>query len=155
MKLDLTATYKRIDNVLYCNDTAIIKFTHSKFPDFDPLSEQGVKYMQSYINMWPQHFEILIEVVISTDINEKEAIEKYMSHERVEKQTERFIDFEQPVPEWSELDFNPQWSRQQQVQFYLERGYTSASSIAQKIDANPTYVQRLIKQLQNESQTQK
>jgi hypothetical protein len=158
MKLNFTQIYKRIDNILYCDDIAIIKFTHSKFPNFDPLSEQGVKYMQSYINMWPQHFEIL-EGWITTDDVEEEIIDIEKCRTSIEYFVEKVVKGPQVIPfhhtitsQWIENDFNPQWSRQQQVQFYLERGYTSASAIAQKINANPSYIQRLLKQLQNESQ---
>lgn len=180
MKLDLTQTYKRIDNILYCNDIAIVKFTHSKFPDFDPLSEQGVKYMQSYIDTWKDHnyFEILPGWMVADDVQEelidvekcRTSVEYFVEkvvipfneirpkssqntsgslkfHEDLSKSMTQSSEIES---KWSESDFNPQWSRKQQVEFWVDRGHTSANTIAQIINANPSYVQRLLKQVKDE-----
>lgn len=64
--LDLKKEYTRHNNILYCDRQPIVKFTVSKFPDaneYNPglkhLSLQGVKYMQKYINMFPNNFEIM------------------------------------------------------------------------------------------------
>ena len=62
--LDLKKDYARYNNILYADGNPIIKFTFSKFCDWGPntsskqyLKEQGVKYMQKYMNMWPNHWE--------------------------------------------------------------------------------------------------
>lgn len=66
--LDLKKEYTRYDQILYCDGIPIIKFTVSKFPNIGPetayknsMTLQGVKYMQNYINMFPNHFEIMNE----------------------------------------------------------------------------------------------
>lgn len=64
--LDENKNYSRYDNILYQDDVPILKFTHSRFPDWGPLSatrkylsNQGVAYMQRYINAYPQYYELM------------------------------------------------------------------------------------------------
>lgn len=64
--LDLNKNYSRYANALYCDDTPLIEFTHSKFCDWGPLSaaksylsKQGVMYMQKYIDAYPQYYKIM------------------------------------------------------------------------------------------------
>lgn len=132
MKLPLEDTvYKRVDNILYANDLPIIKFTHSKFPDFDPLSQQGVKYMQSYIDMWPQHYEICEGWIVADDPTPQEVVINVGG------------------VALDSLEGTVTLTRKQQVEFYLNQGITSPKQIAQEIGTNPSYVQRLIKEITN------
>lgn len=168
MKLDLTQTYKRIDNILYCNDIAIVKFTHSKFPDFNPLGEQGVKYIQSYIDMWKDHnyFEVLPGWMVADDTQE----ELDLMNLEVPQHLQQIIDGVKqgaeaihkalmiPITDFeikSSTTFgveshDPNSSRLDQVRYWFSRGVTSPSIIASTIDANPSYVQRLLKQVKDE-----
>jgi len=61
MQLDLEAGYGRLDNTLYQDGVPIVRFTFSKFPDYDELSPDGVKYMQRYIEGYKDrnYFDIL------------------------------------------------------------------------------------------------
>ena len=66
--LDLKKDYARYNNILYEDGNPIIKFTVSNFCDLGPeramksyLGLQGVKYMQAYMNMWPNYWEIYKE----------------------------------------------------------------------------------------------
>ena len=47
--------YSRIANVLYENNIAIYRFINGNFPDYNTLNEQSMRYMQKYINMFPQN----------------------------------------------------------------------------------------------------
>lgn len=69
MILDKTATYKRIDNILYQDDVAIVKFTFSRFCDVQKLSEGGVDYMQRYMDGYrdKNYFYVLSEVTYPLD----------------------------------------------------------------------------------------
>lgn len=66
--LDLKKEYTRYDDILYCDGIPIIYFTVDVFPDIGPESAysdymalQSVKYMQNYINMFPNNIEIMVE----------------------------------------------------------------------------------------------
>lgn len=67
--LDLKKDYARYDQILYCDGIPIIKFTDGGlFPDIGPESAaknymtlQSVKYMQTYINLYPNYCEIMAE----------------------------------------------------------------------------------------------
>lgn len=168
MKLDLTQTYKRIDNILYCNDIAIVKFTYSKFPDFDLLSEQGVKYMQSYIDTWKNHnyFEVLPGWMVADDVQEELdfmnlEVPQHLQQiiDRVKQGAEAIykastipiVDFEiKSSTTFGVESHDPNSSRLDQVRYWFSRGVTSPSIIASTIDANPSYVQRLLKQVKDE-----
>lgn len=58
MKYNPNSVYKRIDNVLYQDDVAIYNL-HSTFPDWNPLTEQGAKYMERFIEMNPTWVEMI------------------------------------------------------------------------------------------------
>ena len=59
MKLDENKTYSRKDNILYEEGIPIIKFTFSKFIDIEKLRPEAVRYMQRYIDAYPDYFEEL------------------------------------------------------------------------------------------------
>ena len=59
MKLDENKTYSRKDNILYKEGIPIIKFTFSKFIDIEKLRPEAVRYMQRYIDAYPDYFEEL------------------------------------------------------------------------------------------------
>lgn len=50
--LNLKKSYSRFNNILYADGIPIVKFTYSRFPDFEVLRDQGVIYMQNYINSY-------------------------------------------------------------------------------------------------------
>lgn len=53
--------YSRHNNILYQNGIPLYKFTYSRFPDFDVLTNQGTIYMEKYLNMYPQYFEKIMK----------------------------------------------------------------------------------------------
>lgn len=59
MKLDENKTYSRKDNILYEEGVPIVKFTFSKFIDIEKLRPEAVRYMQRYIDAYPDYFEEL------------------------------------------------------------------------------------------------
>lgn len=98
MKLNFDCIYKRIDNILYQDEIPIYRFDHN-FPDFEVLSEQGVKYMEDYINMWPKLCHVLQEVEddIFTNklLDRKEALKHY--HNAVTKNKEMEINLNNTI----------------------------------------------------------
>lgn len=149
MKLNLAQTYKRIDNILYCEDIAIVKFIKDQFPDFDSLTLQGIRYMQKYIDMYPQYCEVLEGWIVSDDIIEHTNFHLQDNCERIENQIVREQQI-QSITTFGVEGHDPNSSRLEQVRYCFSKGVTSASIIASTIDANPSYVQRLLKQIQNE-----
>ena len=85
--IDFKKDYARYNNILYENGIPIIKFINGNFCDLGPntvmrkyINEQGMKYMQRYINMFPQNcivikqqnvFEGTIFEIIINKQNEK------------------------------------------------------------------------------------
>jgi hypothetical protein len=59
MLLDPNTAYNRVDGIIYQGDTPIIRLLGTKFPDYSPLSEQGVIYMNSYFAHNPDLYEVL------------------------------------------------------------------------------------------------
>ena len=59
MKLDENKAYSRKDNILYEEGIPIVKFTFSKFIDIEKLRPEAVRYMQRYIDAYPDYFEEL------------------------------------------------------------------------------------------------
>jgi DNA polymerase-3 subunit epsilon len=66
--LDLKKDYTRYNNILYSDGIPIIYFIIDVFHDIGPesvyndyMTLQSVKYMQNYINMFPNNFEIMAE----------------------------------------------------------------------------------------------
>lgn len=57
MKLDENKTYSRKDNILYEEGVPIVKITFSKFIDIEKLRPEGVKYMERYMNAYPDYYE--------------------------------------------------------------------------------------------------
>jgi hypothetical protein len=62
------------------------------------------------------------------------------------------ISIEDPIVEThlDEESHDPNSSRLDQVRFWIEKGLTTSSSIAEKIGGHPSYVSRLIKQVKDE-----
>jgi len=57
MVLDIEKSYIRKNNVLYEEGVPIVKFTFSKFIDIEKLRPEGVKYMERYMNAYPDYYE--------------------------------------------------------------------------------------------------
>lgn len=167
MKLDLTATYKRINNILYQNDVAIVKF-HSTFIDLEEMTEQHIKYMERFIEMNVGWYEILqgedkvIAPVTDVVINAIEYIDQEIIAD-VQCQLTTPIEainvsidlnenfnttgsFNLNLQTSTEQSHDPNSSRLDQVRFWLQKGITTSAAIAEKIGGHPSYVSRLIKQ---------
>lgn len=59
MLLDPNTTYNRVGGIIYQGDEPIIRLLGTKFPDYSPLSEQGVAYMNNYFKHNPDLFEVI------------------------------------------------------------------------------------------------
>lgn len=57
MVLDIEKSYIRKNNVLYEEGIPIIKFTFSRFIDVENMRIAGIKYMQRYIELYPNYCE--------------------------------------------------------------------------------------------------
>lgn len=59
MRLNYENNYSRKNNILFENGRPILKFTFSNFIDIDKLKPGAIDYMNKYIAMWPNHFELM------------------------------------------------------------------------------------------------
>lgn len=59
MNLDPDKTYDRIDDILYLDGVALVWFIADNFIDYKNLTGRGIDYMNRYMKMWPNRFEIL------------------------------------------------------------------------------------------------
>ena len=147
MKLDRNKQYQRIDSYLIENGVQILKFLQEFSVNIDHFEENHFIYHEKYISDNPTQIEWLIE--------EEEQLEYYCDEykrgqevvEKEEKEVEVVEEVNQQDTDIS--SFNPTWSRKQQVKFYLDRGVDKVSEIAEKIGANPSYVQRLVKEIKS------
>ena len=147
MKLDRNKQYQRIDSYLIENGVQILKFLQEFSVNIDHFEENHFIYHEKYISDNPTQIEWLIE--------EEEQLEYYCDEfkssqcvvEKEEKEVEVVEEVSQQDTDIS--SFNPTWSRKQQVKFYLNRGVEKVSEIAEKIGANPSYVQRLVKEIKS------
>lgn len=62
MALDPNKTYCRKDSILYLDELPLIWFIADNFVDIEKLTGQGIDYMNRYMRMWPNRFEILNEI---------------------------------------------------------------------------------------------
>ena len=92
MKYNPTSVYKRIDNVLYQDDVAIYKL-HSTFPDWNPLTEQGAKYMERFIEMNPKWVEDLGNPCKKIEVRDEMPGCRTLGtiHETIESESEMFL----------------------------------------------------------------
>lgn len=146
MKLDRNKQYQRIDSYLIENGVQILKFLQEFSVNVDHFEENHFIYHEKYISDNPTQIEWLIE--------EEEQLEYYCDEYKrgqegvvEEKEVEVVEEVNQQDTDIS--SFNPTWSRKQQVKFYLDRGVEKVSEIAEKIGANPSYVQRLVKEIKS------
>lgn len=136
MKLHRDRQYSRKNSFLIENGVEIVKFLQGFPVDIEKFNEGDIKYHEKYITDNPDLVEWLIE--------EDEMLEYYRDDfEKVIVEKEIVVSKSQEGVE----SFDPTWSRKRQVQFYLDRGIEKSSEIAEKIGANPSYVQRLIKEI--------
>jgi hypothetical protein len=152
MKLNLQCTFKRVDNILYQDDEPVVRFKQT-FADLPTMLKGTVEYMQKYINMFPD----LIEVLGERDVKVLEDLLFINDYVTQLDQISTLVVVEQSQMPADDLSsdsesHNPNSPRIDQVRFYMQKGGDKASIIASKIDAHPSYVQRLIKQINNEQQ---
>lgn len=183
MKLDRAATYKRISNILYKDDVAVVKF-HSTFIDLSIMTEQMIIYMERFMEVNPGWYEILENGIITDDPthNDSETAKSVLEHysqvilpknsvETVGVKVTLDKDFEEsgkfqaditidkllvahdtPIRlDGDQESHDPNSSRLEQVKFWLNKGLTTSSQIAEKIGGNPSYYSRLIKQAKEQS----
>lgn len=164
MKYNPTSVYKRIDNVLYQDDAAIYKL-HSTFPDWNPLTEQGAKYMERFIEMNPTWVEYLLNPCKKVEVRDEMPRCRTIIVERItlpEPDANGEVDYSKStsemvkatisvVPIYEANKVESTLSRLDQVKACMDRGVTSPSAIAKEIVANVSYVQRLVSQIKQQS----
>lgn len=122
--------HRRVDNVVYQGDKPLLKMIDHKFPDFDPMSVEGLKYTEKYYSMYPDKIEIYDQsLLFEVEIREKK-------QKNVVIRTPDLFSKVKPG------------SRKDQVKQLLDEGITSSKQIADILGTNPSYVQRLIKEIQ-------
>lgn len=160
MKLNFDSTYKRVANTLYCDDIAIYRFKQN-FIDLQDLTEMQIKYMEDYINENPTLCEVVPGWLVIDDVGDRE-FNLQENCEKIDKWINQIHETESvsigeetvhiPIYSLDESDtHDPNDSRVDQVKFWFNKGLSSASEIAKKIEANPSYVQRLLKQVKDEA----
>lgn len=167
IKLDKKRSYKLIDNLLYKDNVAVVQF-YSTFTDIQQMDEQQVQYIQRFIEENVGWYKELYDdgsVIILDDptVNDKDTesvIEYYKQEIPIPRLIEGAIEeiiisYNIPVirldRDVSDESHDPNSSRLDQVRFWMEKGLTTSSSIAEKIGGHPSYVSRLIKQVKEES----
>lgn len=131
LKLNRELEYRRENNVVYQEDRPLLKVTDCMLPDFNPLSEKGLEYHEKFYNMFPEKVEVYDqELLFEVEI-------------KVRKQKNVVI---------RDLNLFDQTlkvgSRKEQVSELLTQGTTSPKVIADILGTNASYVQRLIKEIQ-------
>lgn len=62
MKLDIFKNYSRKGNVIYENGIPVVKLKQSNIHlNIEKLSDDGINYMNRYIEMFPDLVEIIVE----------------------------------------------------------------------------------------------
>lgn len=149
MKLDRRKKYSRIDSILYEDGVSILKLLQ-EFPiNIPEFQESDFKYHEKYIAANPNF--------IMWTCGDEE-IRRFKSDVGLAKKVDRVavqvVGKDNPTNiekanESSEVDST--LSRKDQVRWYLESGISSPKEIAEKLGTNPSYVQRLKKEIENES----
>jgi hypothetical protein len=170
MKYNPNSVYKRVDNVLYQDDIAIYKL-HSTFPDWNPLTEQGAKYMERFIEMnptWveyllnpckkievrdemPQCRTIMVEQITLPEPDANGEVDYSKSTSKVVKATISVVPIYEVKLNVEQITSDATLSRLDQVKACMSRGVTSPSAIAKEIGANASYVQRLVSQIKQKA----
>lgn len=163
MKFDRDKRYARINSILQEDGIDILKFKQEFAVEIATLSEDDMKYHEKYISA---NYD-LIDWMISEEEQKKFKVkkepfkavpvfvnEKLLSVELVESVSigEEVVhiltkDFEEDDQERGP---DPSLSRKEQVRYWIEKGVTSTAIIADSLGANPSYVARLKKEIENE-----
>lgn len=154
MKLIQDRKYSRVNSVLLENGVEILRFLETFPVNIEQFSEDNIKYHEKYITANPDLVEWLIEEEDQYEYYKDEIEAEKRQYEEMKKSSKIHLEEKFKAKEQKETidqtqvdSFDPTWSRKEQVKFYLDRGVESSKEIAEKIGTNPSYVQRLIKEI--------
>lgn len=165
MKLNSNATYSRANSVLLENGVEILKFTQEFPVNIEKLGAKAIEYHEKYITANPALVEWTIEEDEQLEYFQDEIQDDKIGRKRNITHVDPMIDpaegdvseapkskFEEAIASVAEEEKpSADLSRKEQVRWYIQKGVTSPSKIAEKLNTNASYVQRLKKEIEIEN----